>query len=73
MQKYDKIPLDMANCGAEFERLTLDKCGLKCVAIFGMMKLVLNSILPFGSSWLMRKVLTTFLISISILKAAGIR
>jgi hypothetical protein len=28
---------------------------------------------PFGSSWLMRKVLTTFLISISILKAVGIR
>jgi hypothetical protein len=39
----------------------------------GMMKLLLSSILPFGSSWLMRKVLITFLISISILKAAGIR
>jgi hypothetical protein len=41
--------------------------------MIGMMKLLLSSILPFGSSWLMRKVHITFLISISISKAAGIR
>jgi hypothetical protein len=38
-----------------------------------MMKLLLNSILPFGLNLLMRKVLITFLISLSILKVAGIR
>jgi hypothetical protein len=38
-----------------------------------MMKLLHNFIPPSGLSLLMRKVLITFLISISILKAAGIR